>query len=427
MARIFSPEEGGFLAAYENYANDGFLPPQFNTWIALSIVAGALERKVWLPWDNTFSFYPNIYVLFVGKPGRGKSIALTKGVDLLREVSRKSGHITVLPSHVTKAKFIELVAKGRSFTRHWAEPTDDGRMVAREMITAQNAGYYFASEASNSLCNIFGDFIACLTDFYDCPSHWEDATKKGGLQTLRNVCINVCAASTFDYLGKLVGDENIQGGFASRLLYVVDRSTNVRENKFRSGLSAADNKARDAYREAMINDLADVWGMIGPMDATPEYGAAWEAWWRQHQLEIMDKPEKMQSILARTSTNVIKVSILLSAAESSAKVLELRHFTKAVELVEALNAEIPQIFGEAIAQQGVRKAGAIPHIVISFLRGGPIGREHLVSRLVMAGSSTRDVNATIDAMLAHGHLKPGPTRAGTGQTLMIGSDAETLL
>src|SRR6185437_11776638 len=77
MARNFP----NWIEAYCDYAADGFVPPQFNEWAALSAVAAALERKVWLPWGDTFNFYPNLYVLCVSMPGIGKSTALNKAVD----------------------------------------------------------------------------------------------------------------------------------------------------------------------------------------------------------------------------------------------------------------------------------------------------------------------------------------------------------
>jgi len=414
MSRIFY--EDGWLKAYEDYANDKFVPPQFNTWAGLSILAGALERRLWLPWSDTFSFYPNIYVLLVSRPGVGKSVALNKAVDLLHEMNRKAGTLNIMPSQVTEAKFIELMGTGRS----WID-----RSGGKELMVFQNSGYYFASEASNSLRNIFGEFLACLTDFYDCPAFWERATKKDGKKiVLKNVCMNILAGSTFDYLGKLVSDENIQGGFASRILYVVHSEKLVRNQRWQNGVTEVDKELRKEYRKQLIVDLGEINKMSGPMHADDDFGAAWEAWYPQFEEKRQAyKSDKLQSIVARTNTSVLKVSMLLSAAESDDRVLRLRHWNRALELVEGLNSFIPEIFMKAKADQGPGKSGGgLAAYLISQVISGPVSETMLHARAVNAGHHTAAVRATIASLIAAGTLGQGPTIAGHGVTLTLKGD-----
>lgn len=403
-----------FLTAYEEYGDDGFVPPQFNTWAALSIIAGALERRVWLPWNNTYSFYPNIYVLLVSRPGQGKSVSLNNAVDLLKTVHRKTSTINIMPSQVTEAKFIELMGTGRSFI---------DRSTGKELTVFQNAGYYYASEASNSLRNIFGDFIACLTDFYDCPATWERATKKDGRKiSLKNVCMNLLAGSTFDYLGKLVSDENIQGGFASRLMYVVQKDSTVREQQFQSGQDAETRGIRDNYSAALVDDLTHISNMCGAMSAEADFGKAWELWYPAHQRKVQAyKSEKLQSILARTNTNVLKVSMLLSAAESDDRIMRLKHFEKAVELVESLNDRVPDIFLEAKAAQGPKGGGStLTNVIISHLKKNPNATiDSVISAAVTEGHNQMTVTNTINALIGTRTLARGSAVAGQGVRLII--------
>ena len=405
-----------FLAAYAAYADDKFVPPQFNVWAALSIIAGALDRKVWLPWGDRYSFYPNIYVLLVSKPGVGKSVALNNAVDLLREMNRRTSTINIMPSQVTEAKFIELMGAGRSFT---------DRSSGKELTVFQNSGYYFASEASNSLRNIFGEFIACLTDFYDCPSSWERATKSSGKIELKNVCMNILAGSTFDYLGKLVSDDNIQGGFASRLLYVVHDEKLVRRQKFQGGLNGPEAKQlRAAYREAMVADLTEINAITGPMSADAEFSAAWEAWYPVNEEKRQAfQSEKLQSIMARTNTNVIKLSILLSAAESNDRILRLRHWEQAVALVEGVNAHIPGIFREAQANAGPRAKSGNPlaNLIIRAVQQGHT-LTVIRSMAIVQDFNAQRVDATIKALIDDGTLEGGAAVAGQGVRLRVKGD-----
>lgn len=388
MSRIFP----NFLDAYLEYSNDSFVPPQFNLWSALSIIAGALERRVWLPWDDTHSFYPNIYVLLVSMPGDGKSHALNRAVSLLLDANRKTSTLNIMPNQVTEAKFIELMGYGRSFTE---------QKGGREITHRQNAGYYWASEASNALKNVFGDFIACLTDFYDCPNTWERATKKDLKKIqLTNVCMNLIAGSTFDYLGKLVTDENIQGGFASRLIYVVSKNKEVVEQQF-GGSNTADEEMRKKYREALVNDLVEISKTVGPMYADREFGAAWEAWYPEFERSRRKlESEKLQSIVARTNTNVLKVAMLLSIAESGERKLKLNHWERALDLVTTIQGQVPAIFQQARANSSEKSNGNIADAILQSIENNPgITFERVHARLVRIGYQSAAIDQVIKALI----------------------------
>lgn len=417
MSRRFK----SFLDAYCEYAADDFCPPQFAEWCALSVVAAALERRVWLPWNQKYTFFPNIYVLLVSHPGQGKSVSLDAAVDVLKAVSRKTGTINIMPAQVTEAKFIELMGHGRSFMHKWTEESLDEAgtkvLTPKEMTYFQNAAFYYASEASATLKNIFGDFIACLTNFYDCPSAWSRATKKDGKPiVLQNVCMNMLAASTFDYLGKIVSDENIQGGFASRVIYVQQLEDKIRVQKFQSGLDADSRKEYANYQAALVEDLTAISKLIGPMHATPEYGAAWEAWYPEQQRSLLNKEERMRSILTRTNTNVFKVSMLLSAAESDDRTLKLHHLERAIQLVEGVNAHVPRIFIESKAAQGPRgRAGdALANAIKSKLLRATRVKGDLCRELTMQGYSPRNIDETLDALIRSNFITEGPAIAGDG-------------
>lgn len=376
-----------WLEAYLTYTNDGFVPEQFNKWSGLSAIAGALERKVWIPWSDTFSYYPNMYVLLVALPGVGKSTALNKAVELLQELNQRVSTLNFIPSQVTEAKFIELMGNSVSFeigTKHYM----------------QSAGYYFASEASNSLKNVYGDFTACLTDFYDCPKTWEKATKKDDRITLQNVCLNLLAGSTFDYLSKLVTDENIMGGFASRLTYVVHREKLVRDQKFQGGGASHDaSGARSEYRKKLVEDLIQIHKMVGPFTATKEYGAAWEEWYPAFEKRRQEiESEKMQSLLVRTNTNVMKTSMLFSAARGSDRLLTIEDWDNAMTLVEANEKELPGIFRESKAMDTQSQEGLNQAIFRAFELKPELDLEVLRMDLVLKGFNPMMVNPTLDMM-----------------------------
>ena len=394
-----------WLTAYQQYSDDGFTPRPFNEWVGLSVVAGVLERKCWLPWSDTFSYYPNIFVLLVSLPGAGKSTALNKGMGLLHEMNTKLQTMSIIPSKVTEAKFIELMGTGTQF-EHGSK------------LMLQNAGFYWSSEASNTLRKGgFYDLTSCLTDFYDCPPFWENATKKEGRSTLRNICINVLAGSTFDYLSKLVTDDDIMGGFASRLIFVVHREALVRNQAFQLGGGGSIDPGRAEYRSALVQDLEQMHKMVGPFKASAEFGKAWEEWYPAFEKMRQAHPsEKMQSLLVRTNTNVIKVAMLMSASESNNRLLTLEHWNKALQIVEPIGKDIPNIFRAAKAMDTTSQEGLNNAIARAFEHSVEMNVAELKRKLIVTGFSPRDVNQTVDSLLNVGHF----TQLSNGRIKLLG-------
>lgn len=364
------------------------MPEPFNTWSGLSIVAGALERKVWLPWNDTLQFYPNIYVLLVSLPGIGKSTALTNATKLLMEMNQKEMRIHFMPNQASEAKLIELMGAGVSFE-------------IGSRIFNQNVAYFAASEASNSFKPVYGDIVPCLTEFYDCPTHWAKATKKDGLLTLENVSMNLLAGCTFDYLGRLVTDENIMGGFASRLIYVVHRDKMERDQKFQmGGRNETEMLERATFRRMLIEDLAQIHKLVGPFTADRAFGEAWEAWYGPFERERQAQAsEKMQSLLVRVNTNIFKVAMLMSAAESNDMKLKLHHWEKASKLVLENSEGLSLLFRETKAANIRAPNSLMNALFLAYTKKPEWGRAELSSYLTMMGQDHRAINGVIQTLI----------------------------
>ena len=395
-----------FLEAYYNYAKDDFCPDAFHLWTGISIVAGAIGRKLWIPFSETLKFYPNLYVLLVAKPGEGKSSAANIGVNgILREIKG----INFIPSQVTEAKFVDLMSEQSHF-----------EMNGRNYL--QSAGYFYASEASNSLKNHYGDFLACITDFYDCPAIWEKATKKDDRITLTNVCFNLLAGCTFDYLGKLVTEENIMGGFASRLIYVINDKEMDRDPVW-----GMQDKKEDGTKQKLIEDLQDIQRMCGQFTADDEFKEIWKTWFRQNDKAMRGvKSEKMRSLMARKSPNLIKVSMIMSAVESSDKVLRARHWSKALELVTHVEKELPLVIQETMTgpsphddQRNLNVAITSNFVGVS--TGLPL--QEIVSKALVRGFRNDRIQATIRSMMENGQMRY-ETVEGKGRVIKLLMDPQ---
>jgi len=70
-----------------HYMKDSEAPLLYNKWVAISMLAAVLERKVFLSWDKLI--YPNFYIVLVGPPGCRKGTAMSPGRAVLDEMNVK--------------------------------------------------------------------------------------------------------------------------------------------------------------------------------------------------------------------------------------------------------------------------------------------------------------------------------------------------
>lgn len=387
-----------FLKAFEAFSDDGFVPPQFNTWVGLSIIAAALERKVWLPMRDVFTF-PNIFTVLISAPGDGKSTAVNRGVDLLRDMDMIEKNLNILPNNLnTPTLFARMKDKKTSFT------VQRGK---EEIAHHQHAGYFYLSEGSNGFDDekSFGSFFSAVTNLYDCDSNYSTSRKVDGTTKLTNICFNLLVAVTFEHLNKIINDKNMLGGFASRLIYVVSKNKEVIDQDF-DDLDDASKKERKEYRNALIEDLFSIHKMSGAITMDHECAKAWKefrgAFERQRRTL---SSEKLQSIMARTVTNLQKVSMLLSISESDEKVITLKHWNKALELVMPLYDEIPSLFIQAKANSSDRSAANIGSIILHMASRENLNLEKAKGYLTLKGYNQYNIDQNITALIATGAIR----------------------
>ena len=382
-----------FLEAYCQYAGDQFCPPQFHLWTGLSIIAGALERKVWVK-PTAKSLFPNLYVLLVSHPQVGKSTALDRGTDLLEHLRAEYNHdFKMIPEQATEAALIELMNILSSY-----------QVPQATNNTMFSSGFFYASEASSSaLKNEHGDFNATLTRFYDCPTVFRKKLKGDKHTTeIPHVCFNVLAGTTFDFLKRLVNEESVMGGLASRFIYVTCRDRFVRTPKW--GYTRGTDLA---MRGKLLADLVEIHKMVGEFKPTPEFIALWESAHPEHDKYLIGLDStRVESLKARKLTNLTKVCMLLSASEGDSYVLTADHWHKAEKLMEEVMADNTLILSSAIIGKTDTQAG-LNQLILQTLRksGGNMRLSDLRKVIIKQGNDFAKLMPTLEFMGSAGQVK----------------------
>src|SRR5690606_27896636 len=74
-------------------------------WSMLGTLSAFAGRRFWFPF-GPLTYWPNIYVVLVGDPGNGKSTAMNRGKNIVRQ----SGICPVAATQITKEAMVQKMA-----------------------------------------------------------------------------------------------------------------------------------------------------------------------------------------------------------------------------------------------------------------------------------------------------------------------------
>lgn len=381
-----------FLRAYEQYASDGFCPDEFHIWTGLSMIAACLERKVWLEQRikrSSICHYPNIYVLLVAHPGMGKSTAMSRGISLIETLkAEKYPELRIIPTQTTEAALVELMEPPQSVE------------IFPGVVHQHSSGFFYASEASNSsLQDIYGTFNNTITGFYDCDPVFRKKLKgQSRMSEIKNICFNLVAASTFDYLKTLVDENSVMGGFASRLIYVISKERKVRESKWSEEASGPPDRTMEIK---LIEDLHSIAQTKGRFNPTKGFIKRWEVAKPNFDRYLIGLgSSRMESLMARKFTNYTKIAMLLSVSDRTDLVITEEHWDRAVDLVDSVTKHNSSILTSALIAKKDTQEGLNTFILNAIEeRGGEVGLKEFRRLLSRYGADPTRADATIEMMI----------------------------
>lgn len=318
-----------WITAYIKYTEGSEPPLAYHTWLAISMVAGALQRKVYLQMGFE-KLFPNMYVVLVGPSGRArKGIALGIGKDILTQVSG----ITMTSENATREALIRAMKQG---VQNVIMP--DGKISFHCSITC------FSEELSVFLGQNNIAFLASLTDWYDSKDNWTYETKGAGKDHLQGLCFNLLGATAPDWLQSMLPQEAIGGGFTSRVIFVVEeqKSKTVPEHI----LSAAELR----LREALISDLAKINNLTGIFQFTKAGKEAYTDWYKKHDENVSKgifpvEDERFAGYSERRATHIRKLMMIMSVSRSDDLKLDLQDFIRADKILRSTELKMARTFG----------------------------------------------------------------------------------
>ena len=320
---------GNWIEAYQEYTEILPSPLIFRKWAAISTVASAMERRMWVRTMGS-NLYPGLFIILVGPPGIGKGQAIHPGEMLLREVP----DIHVGPSDMTTASLIDALNESVRRIILLGDPPfveyNSLTVISREL------GVLIPSWETSLMNN--------LTDIYDGFTVDQKRRGKDLRIQIKAPQINLLGACTPSYLNEVLPPGAWDQGFISRtiLVYSGDR---VQRDPFaedeREGLTGR-------LHNDLLHDLKTIALDYGQMSFTSPAAQAIKAWIKSG-CAPEPKHQKLQFYNARRAAHLLKLCMVASIATTGDKIIGLEHYREALNWLVEAETYMPDIFKSMVS------------------------------------------------------------------------------
>ena len=371
-----------WIKEYLRYSSLSEAPDTFHFWTAVSVLGGALRRKVWID-QGYFQWTPNFYIIFVAPPGIvSKSTTASIGMQLLKSLP----DIKFGPDAVTWPALTQALAGSTVEEPHGDEylPMSCITIVSSEFGTFLNPNDR--------------EMVDVLVSLWDGQlGTWEKVTKTQGSDLIVNPWINILAATTPSWIAGNFPDYMIGGGFTSRCMFVYGEEKR-HLNAYPGGSLPDDFKELKAN---LIHDLELISMMIGEYKMEPDAIKWGEEWYAKHY-ETTAKGESgldqntFGGYFARKQTHIHKLAIILAASRRTKLVITKQDLIDAAKEVTTLEKTMPKVFA-LIGRSDDAKTVEVVH---SFIQRVRVVEKTILYQELIHTLSVDEIKKSIEALVA---------------------------
>lgn len=383
---------GDWFDSFMSHTEQLTSPALFRKWGAISTVAGALERKVWVKTLGS-KLYPNMYVVLVAPPGVGK----TEVTWRVRKLWGSLDDHHIARTSITKASLIDELAEA---TRRWVDPKN-----LEEPVVSFNSLLMCINELGVLIPSYENEFMNTLTDLWDCK-HYSERRRTSKIEIdINNPQLNMLAACTPSYLMHVLPEGAWDQGFLSRtmLIYSGDR-------QLRSLFSAA-HVNEDEYN-LLEEQLAEIAGLFGEMKFSKEAAKAMDQF---HLTDGEPRPEhpKLLSYNIRRTVHLLKLCMVSSVSRSNELIVTMEDFERGRDWMMEAEFHMPDIF-KAMSQGGAGKTmeEAWYYLFTTHAKEGKPVLKHRLINFLQERVPVHSIQPTIDMMEEGKMIEKRLTTAG---------------
>lgn len=319
-----------WIDSFMAYTEGQPTPPRFRRWAAIGAIAASLERRVWTITAGRPT-YPNLYVLLVGPPTSGKTVAIDIVYDFWREA--KAFHIA--PKGMTTAALVDALKESSK------KQLMGGALVEYHslLIAAPEFGTFIHAHDLEMLAN--------LNDIWDSPRTYGQRRRHhngGKAIEIMHPQLNILAGAQPGFLASVMPEEAWSMGFTSRLLMIYGQEAPL--ISLFNGAPLDKGKAK-----SLVTQMVQLSKAHGQFQWEPAAAAEIERWYGV-RLEPMPTHSKLQNYNGRRILQFLKLIMVASVSRTIAGTLELvirlEDIQRAREWLLEAESKMPDVFREMV-------------------------------------------------------------------------------
>lgn len=311
-------------------------------WTFYTMISAALQRRVCLGQIPHLAkgrpIFPNIYVIFIGPPGIGKSSAAYWAVELFKTfggfdslTSHSKRIIKIAPSSLTVEQLYRYMNTNYSLfdlPKEYHLSKDTTGALIKQYLSSPLA--FFATE---ELASLFrentADLVKFVTEGWDCGDFHRE-TKTQGVDFIKNMCITLLGCGTPDWIAEVSKNGLLQQGFTARTLFVW--SEKKRHLKAMWDFDAPEQQ--EAWKELQVH-VKKLTQLFGPVHLTREAKEWLDKWYESGgETNRLNNDRRLTDYYTRKKVHLIKTAMVMHYAESCSNELTIPDFTAALRLLD---------------------------------------------------------------------------------------------
>ena len=375
-----------WIEAFSEQATALHTPLIWRKWVGISVLAAALEQKVWMV-SGGKSLHPNLYLFLIGHPGTGKTRTMMEGRAYLNRLPEP--HFS--PTSMTWASLVDaLGASGRLYLR------------AAEGDLKYNSLYICVDELGAFMSKFDTEITKGLSAMYD-PTPYRQTRRTGALDVkIESPQVNMIIGTTPQDLLDFLPDSAWGQGFMSRSIMIFSDERIIGDD-FAVPIHL--------HTDDLDFDLGIINETFGQFNLTPEWIELVNAWRREGEPPVPDHP-RLTHYNTRRRVNLYKLSMISSIDRGQSMIIDVIDLKNALDWLTEAESFMADIFKAGAVNADAQAMEDIRHYVLAHDVGWGVS-EQKISRFA------RDLlpMATLERVIT--------TMVRTGDLHFIGQDTQS--
>lgn len=364
------------------------LVPLYCKWAMIALGSAMLSRRVYMHSDAFGYIYPTMYIIFVGRPGTGKTMAIDRACEwFLDDLPFPPNYAADCSS---PAAFLE------EFQRAYKDDVSGNADHSAVFVRANELTAWFQDIGG-------GTFTQYLLSFYDPMPPGKMWKKKlirdGGNLEFPNPALTLFAATTPDHIknSKLV--ESAGMGFISRCIFVCEPNW----YDHIAGSPQLDQTLKQSIKSTFRNLMGMHGEFVYSEDAQQELRNDVDyknEWMKEHLGETL-----FSHFVVRRDRHIRKTALIISALRNLTKIVTGEDIRDARTLIEELEENYMYAFGQRIK---FNDEALWDRVITKMAPGKPVSYKWFVEEFEKDGQAlpwNEEVRSVFKGMAMSGKIK----------------------